>query len=307
MNRGKRLKPGDTIGVIAPAGSSTVEKIERACQVLESLGYHTAIGPGGGRHWQGFAGRDTERAEEFNTFFADPRINALLCLRGGYGALRLAEAVDWQGVKTNPKVFIGYSDITFLHVVLNQVSELITFHGPMLTANLTDDFDDLTRDSFEQVLARGVMPFEIDHFGTGLDVLRGGQGEGRIIGGNLTTLMATMGTPYEIKLEGKILFLEEVNEATYRIDRFLTQLRLSGKLRGVQGIVLGDFKNCGPATAEDFTLEEVFEDRLTDLNIPVVCHFPSGHCRPMATLPLGALARLDTDRGRLTILEAVVD
>lgn len=306
MNRGKRLEVGDTIGVIAPAGCDAPEKIERACRVLEAMGYYPLVGPGGYRRWHSFAGNDEERAAEFNAFFGDRRIDAILCLRGGCGTLRLAGRIDLERVRANPKIFVGYSDITLLHLLLNESGRLITFHGPMLTSNLADNFDNLTRTSFEQALVRGFDPFGIDNCGADMRVLRGGQCEGRISGGNLTTLMATMGTPYEIKLDGRILFLEEVNEATYRIDRLLTQLRLSGKFQGVQGIVLGDFKNCQPATTEDLALEQVFEDRLSDLGIPVVYNLRSGHCHPMVTLPLGALARLDADRGRLLMLEPVV-
>ena len=307
MNCGQRLVRNDTIGIVAPASFALPEKVAAATSILKDLGYRIKLGSSCESYWYSFSGKDQVRAEDINNFFADPEINALICLRGGYGSLRILDKLDYDLVKQNPKIFMGYSDITLLHQLFNQRSDLITFHGPMLTTKIVDDFSPPTRESFEAAVCEGITPYTLHNPpGESIKSLYGGLAEGRIAGGNLLTIISTLGTPYEPDLAEKILFIEDTGEATYRIDRALSQLLLSGKLHQITGIIIGDFKDCLPAAPEDMELMDVFNDRLRNLGVPIIYNFKSGHCNPMMTLPLGALARIDGNDPRIEILEPVV-
>lgn len=307
MNRGQRLVRNDTIGIVAPSSFALPEKIAAAVSILKDLGYQVRLGASCESRWHSFSGNDQLRAGDINDFFADPEIDALICLRGGYGSLRLLDKIDYELVKENPKIFMGYSDITLLHQMFNQRSDLITFHGPMLTTKIVADFSPPTRESFEAAVCEGFTPYTLlNPPGETIKSLNGGLAEGRIAGGNLLTIISSLGTPYEPDLADKILFIEDTGEATYRIDRALSQLLLSGKLHQVTGIIIGDFNDCLPAAPEDMDLMEVFNDRLCNLGIPIIYNFRSGHCNPMMTLPLGTLARIDGNDPRIEILEQVV-
>ncbi|HEX2955086.1 MAG TPA: LD-carboxypeptidase [Bacillota bacterium] len=306
MNKGKRLQKGDTIGIVAPAGYSAADKINAALLNLHTLGYNVKVGEGARRRWHGYAGTDTERAREINDFFRDDEVAAILCLRGGYGSIRLLQNVDYRTVRCNPKIFMGYSDITALHLAINQLSELITFHGPMLASNFVE-MDHETLASFERTLTGGDLPEIRNPEDSPLMTLIPGSAEGILIGGNLTTFVSLIGTPYAPDFNNKILFIEEIGEAAYRIDRMLSQLKLAGLFKNVQGIILGDFNDCGPSSPHDMTLPEVFQDRLGDLGIPIIYNFKSGHCSPMMTLPFGAKAKINGDNATIQILERVVD
>lgn len=306
MLKGKKLIPGDTIGIVAPASFAAEERVQKAVEHLADLGYRVQLGKRCTTQWFSYSGPDAARAAELNDFFQDEEINAIMCLRGGYGSLRLLEQIDFAMVAEHPKVFIGFSDITCLHLALNQRSNLITFHGPMLTSNFAEELNIDTFSSLKNAVCNGDGPFTIGNFFQPLQAISGGIAEGQLIGGNLVTLMSVFGTPYAPDLTDKILFIEEVGEATYRIDRALTQLLLTGQLQKVKGIILGNFKNCSPAAPEDMTLEEVFQDRLGSLGVPVLTNLESGHCHPLLTLPLGAMVRIDGDALRIELLEEVV-
>lgn len=307
MNKGKRLSPGNTIGIVAPANFAAQEQTEQAIAILENLGYRIKRSPGTAGRWHSFAGTDAVRAADINAFFADPGIDAIICLRGGYGSLRILDKIDYETVRANPKIFMGYSDITLLHLMFNQHGNLVTFHGPMLASKIAGNFDSETKNSLEQAVSQGVQPFELKNpAGAELKSLHGGIAEGRLAGGNLITLVSAMGTPYEPDLHDIILFIEETGEATYRIDRALTQLILSGKLHRIKAVLIGDFNNCPPAAPEDMSLMNVFTDRLVPLGIPIIYNYRSGHCNPMMTLPLGAMARIDANAPKINIIESVV-
>lgn len=308
MNRGKRLEPGDTIGIVAPASFAAFDKIEPAVDNLTKMGYHVRLGESCFNRWHSYAGDDHLRAGDLNSFFEADTINAIICLRGGYGALRLLDKLDYNLIKNHPKILVGYSDLTLLHLIFNQRADLITFHGPMLTSDFTVELDSETKTSFEDALCFGYQPYQISNpLDQPLQKLVGGKAEGVVIGGNLTLLMSTFGTKYQPDLKDKILFIEDVKEATYKIDRMLTQLMLSGMLQDLKGIILGSFNECNQSDPEDMPLEEVFLDRLANLGIPVIANLRSGHCVPLITLPLGALIRIDADQLKIEILEKVVD
>ncbi|NLW48578.1 MAG: LD-carboxypeptidase [Firmicutes bacterium] len=308
MNRGKRLEPGDTIGIIAPASFASSDQIEPAVTNLTNIGYRVRLGKSSFSRWHSFAGDDQLRAGDINSFFEDDTVKAIICLRGGYGVLRLLDKLDYNLIMNHPKILVGYSDLTLLHLSINQRADLITFHGPMLTSNFTAELDSETKASFEDALCFGYQPYQITNpHNQPLQKLVGGKAEGVVIGGNLTLLMSTFGTKYQPDLKDKILFIEDVKEATYRIDRMLTQLILSGMLQDLKGIIIGSFNECNQSDPEDMPLEEVFLDRLANLGIPVIANFQSGHCVPLMTLPLGALIGIDADQLTIEILEKVVD
>lgn len=304
---GKRLKKGDTIGIIAPASCTSYEKVLEAKKNIENMGYRVILGECTKKAWYSYAGTDEERAKEINDFFKNKEIDAIICMRGGYGCNRLVELVDFQIIKENPKIFIGYSDITTLHMAINEKTGLVTFHGPMAVSNFLNGYNEETYRHFMEVLSVPQEKRELKNFSKNLEIINSGKCQGKIVGGNLATLIATLGTEYDLDYNGKILFLEEIGEKTYKIDRFLNQLKKHGVFEKIKGVILGDFRNCPPDSEKDMSLLEVFYDYFRDLRKPVVFNFESGHSEPMLTLPLGALCEIDGDNRKITILENVVD
>ena len=303
---GKKLKKGDTIGIIAPASCTTYEKVLEAKKNIEDMGYQVILGECTKKQWYSYAGTDEERAEEINSFFADKSIDAIICMRGGYGCNRLIELLDFEVIKRNPKIFVGYSDITTLHIALNEKANLITFHGPMAVSNFTGNYNRDTYENFIEILSNSRDKQSIKNITKELKVLNEGRAKGKLVGGNLATLIATLGTEYDLDYNGKILFLEDIGEKTYKIDRFLNQLKNHGVFEKIEGLVLGDFKNCTQDSEKDMTLLEVFQNYFKELKKPVIYNFESGHSEPMLTLPLGAICEIDTYNKELKVLERVV-
>lgn len=303
---GKKLKKGDTIGIIAPASCTTYEKVLEAKKNIEDMGYQVILGECTKKQWYSYAGTDEERAEEINSFFADKNIDAIICMRGGYGSNRLIELLDFEIIKRNSKIFVGYSDITTLHIALNEKANLITFHGPMAVSNFTGNYNRDTYENFIEILSNSRDKQSIKNITKELKVLNEGRAKGKLVGGNLATLIATLGTEYDLDYNGKILFLEDVGEKTYKIDRFLNQLKKHGVFEKIEGLVLGDFKNCIQDSEKDMTLLEVFQNYFKELKKPVIYNFESGHSEPMLTLPLGAICEIDTYNKELKVLERVV-
>lgn len=303
---GKKLKKGDTIGIIAPASCTTYEKVLEAKKNIEDIGYQVILGECTKKQWYSYAGTDEERAEEINSFFDDKSIDAIICMRGGYGSNRLIELLDFEVIKRNPKIFVGYSDITTLHIALNEKANLITFHGPMAVSNFTGNYNRDTYENFIEMLSNSKYEQSIKNITKKLKVLNEGRAKGKLVGGNLATLIATLGTEYDLDYNGKILFLEEIGEKTYKIDRFLNQLKKHGVFEKIEGLVLGDFKNCIQDSEKDMTLLEVFQNYFKELKKPVIYNFESGHSEPMLTLPLGAICEIDTYNKELKVLERVV-
>lgn len=303
---GKKLKKGDTIGIIAPASCTTYEKVLEAKKNIEDMGYQVILGECTKKQWYSYAGTDEERAEEINSFFDDKSIDAIICMRGGYGSNRLIELLDFEVIKRNPKIFVGYSDITTLHIALNEKANLITFHGPMAVSNFTGNYNRDTYENFIEILSNSRDKQSIKNITKELKVLNEGRAKGKLVGGNLATLIATLGTEYDLDYNGKILFLEDVGEKTYKIDRFLNQLKKHGVFEKIEGLVLGDFKNCIQDSEKDMTLLEVFQNYFKELKKPVIYNFESGHSEPMLTLPLGAICEIDTYNKELKVLERAV-
>jgi muramoyltetrapeptide carboxypeptidase len=309
------LELGDTVGIIAPASApADPENIDRSVAALKELGFRPKLAPNVRKRKGFLAGSDRERAGDLMGMFLDRQIRAVLCLRGGYGSARVLPLIDYRQIRAHPKIFVGYSDITSLHCAFLKKANLVSFHGPMLSSDLMKkDLPDFTRQSFLRTLMQPSPPGGLcrGYNGKSITVLRSGVATGRLLGGNISILCATLRTPYEVSFRQKILFFEDLDEVPYRFDRMLTQLLNAGLLQQVAGIAIGINKNCEDPKSKRTkeyrqTLLEVFAERLLPLKVPVVCGLPFGHVPNNATLPVGARANLDANAGELSIIEAVV-
>jgi len=309
MIKPKALKFGDTIGVIAPASPTTDKNIKKVEKTLSDMGFKVKMGKSVYERHGYLAGRDEVRASDVNSMFEDDEVDGIICIRGGYGTPRILDLIDFEIIKNNPKVFVGYSDITALHIAFNQVAGLVTFHGPMASSDMINVFSSFSKEHLFKAIMNAEPIGRISNpEGEEIVTIHGGIVEGTIIGGNLSLIADTIGTPYEIDVKGKILFIEEIEEEPYRIDRMLNQLRLSGKLDDAVGIILGDFKKCDAKEPDkSLTLEEVIDDYFRPLNKPIVYNLQAGHCEPMVTIPFGIKARLDADKKELIFLENAVE
>jgi len=305
----KRLMKGDTVAVIAPSSAVEVSAFEKALQNLADLGLKIKIGKSA-RARKGFlAGTDKERLDDLHQAFADTEIKAVWCVRGGYGATRFLPDLDFKLIEKNPKIFIGYSDITALHLAIHQNTGLVTFHGPVAASN----FSDYTKNHMAGVLINPSAPYKIalspDNIAKNSNLFKTetitrGKCRGKLIGGNLSLLAAMAGTAFALRdTKGKILFIEDIGEQPYRIDRMLTQLKQTVDLRQLAGIALGVFEDCNPKDITSQSLIEVLKDRLGDLGIPVIYGLSFGHIRDQFTLPFGIEAELDTETATMTFME----
>jgi muramoyltetrapeptide carboxypeptidase len=310
-----RLSQGDTIGIVAPASAPIDPKaIQRSVKVLQRLGFRVKLG----RHLRkrrGFlAGSDEERAGDLMSMFSSPEVKAILCVRGGYGSARLLPLLDYQMIRANPKTFVGYSDITSLHCAFLKLANLVTFHGPMLHSDFCKkDMPDFTLQSFLITLTQPYAAGSIcnNYRGKTISVLRRGKACGRLLGGNISLLCTTLGTPYQPSFKEKILFLEDLDEPPYRFDRMLTHLLNAGVLQQVAGVAVGINRNCIDPKAKKTkeyrqTVEDVLTERLAALKVPIVTGLPFGHVPLNATLPVGVRAELDGMNGDLVIIESAV-
>lgn len=300
----EKLKEGDTIGIIAPSSPVTKEEADLCKKLIEDMGYNVKLGNCTYRSLHGYlAGTGTERAEDINRMFADKEVKAIWCIRGGYASSHTMDKISFEIVNKNPKIFVGYSDVTNLHVVFNQKCSLVTFHGPMVKSNMLNDFDFFTRNSFEKALNFENELILDNPQGEDFKVMVEGYAEGNIIGGNLALLTSMIGTPYEVDTKGKILFIEDVDESVPRLDRMMYQLKYSNKLQDAQGIIFGDFTDCTNPREESYTVIEMLKDLLSDYKKPVMYNIKSGHCFPMSTIPLGARCIMDTKSNSIKFIK----
>jgi muramoyltetrapeptide carboxypeptidase len=304
------LKPGDTIAFVAPAAPVEMAPLREYAKQLEKAGYKVLIPKGIGRKAGYLAGTDAERAAELNAAIRDPQVRAIFPCRGGYGLTRILDRIDYASLRRSPKIITGYSDLTALHLAVARQARVITFHAPMPMSNLwqedKSEFAFAGRSFRRAVFADQYRKGEAGYTlavpaGAKPVTLARGTARGRLLGGNLTLICATLGTPYAIQPKGAILFLEDVNEAPYRVDRMLSQLRLAGVLDAVAGVVLGSFTGKGAEDAKEF--DRVLRDYFGARKVPVLMHYPVGHTARNATLPHGGLVELDADRGVLRVLD----
>ena len=311
----RRLAKGNTIGLIAPASNAAEdEDIRIAMDIITSLGFTVKPGEHLFARNQYLAGTDRQRADDMNRMFADDEVDAIFCLRGGYGTTRILPYLDYASIAANPKVLLGYSDITGVLTAIQVKTGLVGFHGPIATQNFTD----YTLNEFKKVLMRprepmriaGPPPFAAEEGRVDqenrLTIIKGGVARGRLLGGNLSLLCAVMGSEFEPDFRGRILFLEDVSEAPYRVDRMLTHLWLAGKLQQVAGIAFGKFTETEGDNGNTFSMEEVLRDRCAPLGVPVVRGFMIGHVPDQTVVPIGIEAELDGDNATLHLLQTPV-
>lgn len=314
-NQPRRLQVGHTIGLVAPSSPSRDDDdIRMAGEVLESLGFRVKESAHLYRRHGYLAGSDAERAADLNAMFEDDGVDVIFALHGGYGASRLLPLLDYDCIRSNPKVLLGYSDITALLNAIHTQTGLITFHGKVAAGNFTDyslaEFRKVLMSDAVDAVIGAPPPVEIKAGRIDRENRRvrmvPGKAQGQLIGGNLTLLSHLIGTPYAPNFTDKILFLEDVGESVYRIDRMLTQLLLAGQLQRVAGIVLGKFTDCNPtySSGSSLSLTEVFEERCGQLGIPVLRGLMIGHIADQTVVPVGCMAELDVEAGTLRLLEA---
>jgi muramoyltetrapeptide carboxypeptidase len=292
------LVAGSRVALVAPAGPLRGEiDVRRAIETTRAMGWEAVVGAHAGERSSYLAGIDQHRLDDLNRAAADDSIDAIWCIRGGYGSMRLLDGLDYDAWRKRPRALIGYSDITALHAAIGQRAELVTFHGPTARAELTPFSASMLR----QAVAGGA-PFVLTD--QTADTLRAGRARGRLAGGNLALVSSLAGTPYAPSLDGCILVLEDVNESVYRIDRMLTQLRLTGALGRVAGIAFGQFTDIPPsddATGESRPLAELLHEVAEHCGVPCVANIPVGHIADQWTIPLGAVAELDAGAKTLRV------
>ena len=310
MNYGRKLERGGTIGLIGPSGAvRTADAIDRAIAETERMGFRVKRGESCGQAYGYLSGTDEVRARDVNNMFLDDEVDAIFCLKGGYGTMRMLDMLDYEAIAAHPKIFVGYSDITAMHIAMLEKSNLVTFHGPMPVSCWADGpMDDFTRDSLLNTIMQAQPVGEIvNPVGYEKKTVNPGCCEGMLVGGNLSLIVGLLGTPYELDTKGRLLFIEDVGEKTYSLDRMLTHLRLAGKFEDCAGIVLGDFKNCEMEyPGYSFSLEEIVRDVVAPCGKPIFSGLQSGHCTPKITLPFGVNCRMNADDCTLTALESAV-
>jgi len=312
-NKPRRLQPGQTIGLVNPAGAVFIE--DEVCMVeelLANLGFRSVRGRHLLARYGYLAGNDAERAADVNAMFADSHINAILAVRGGWGCNRILPLLDYELIKRNPKIIAGYSDITALLLAIYAKTGLVTFHGPVGIST----WNDFSWNGFKSVLVDGEAPLlknpQADpskrvQTENRIRTIHSGQAEGILSGGNLSILTAMVGSPYLPAWKGKLLFIEEIGEEIYRVDRMLTQLSLAGILQQLNGVILGNFVDCKPeAGYGSLTLDEVFRDHLGNLGIPVFYGAMIGHIEDKFTIPIGIPAVMDAAKGTIELKEPAV-
>lgn len=304
-----RLRKKDVIGIVSPASPiSDVSKIERGVRYLESLGYRVVVGKHATNVRGYLAGTDDERVSDLHAMFNDKAVRAIICVRGGYGTPRLLPLLNYKMIARAPKILVGFSDITALHLALYKRTGLITFHGPMLGVDMAGRMERFTEEMFWRVLtsARKFGPLPV--FQEALRSLWKGSAKGTLLGGNLSLLVSMMGTPYLPGFAGSVAFLEEVNEEPYRVDRMLQHLRNASVLTRTRAVLAGQFRDCVPKEpgTPSLTVDELLEETARDLRKPFLANLPFGHEKRKLTLPIGIMCRVDSVSKSVELMEGAV-
>jgi muramoyltetrapeptide carboxypeptidase len=317
-----RLHAGAILGVVAPASPLYNRgDLDRAAALLADHGFRLELGPHWNDHHGYLAGDDEARADDFMRVWSDPNVHAVICLRGGYGSARIADRLDYETIARHPKPFIGFSDITSLHLAIGQRANLVTFYGPMIISlarprgSGPHALSNYTVESFIRAVtdSQPLWKIEPNPDDPWLETINGGSAEGELAGGCLSLLAGALGTPDDFDWRGKIVVLEDVNEEPFRIDHHLNQLRRAGKFEGVAGIVVSEHAGVGPRDdrptfPSTLSFEDVIDELIRPLGVPTLYNLPLGHGHHMATVPFGIQARLDATAQTLELLEgAVID
>lgn len=293
-----RLRKGDTIGLAAPAGPIKEEILRLGLQLLRDNKIKVKYAEDICRKEYYLAGSDQRRLEEFNHLWDDDEVKAILAVRGGYGCARLLTQLDFDLIRRKPKMLLGFSDLTILLNAIHQQTGLVTYHGPMLST-LARDGNQALISMLNELSVHAQKEVRIK----GLEILRPGQAQGRLIGGNLACLAQLLATPYEPEWAGAILLLEDINESAYQIDRYLTQLSLAGRLDSLAGVILGDFLDSAMSSIPDLDLIWRRTLDLTAEHIPVWANFPAGHGNRNILMPIGCTVGMDSSRGVLSLAD----
>ena len=309
MLKPKPLKKGDTIGLVGVSGAlqNPEERYPKMMEAIDALGYKVIVADSCREQYGYLSGSDASRARGLNQMFADDRVDAVVCMRGGYGVARMLDQVDFDIIRANPKIFLGYSDITALHTAIHEKVGMVTFHGPMPSTCWTK-FDDFTRESMLRALTSTEPLGELKNpEGMEPECVVPGVCEGTLVGGNLSLIASACGTPYALDVEGKVLLLEDIGEKIYRLDSMLTQLRQAGMFEKCAGVVLGGFTDC-TVEYENYALvlEDIVRDIIVPAGKPVLANMSIGHMDTKITVPLGVRCRLDATNGVLEITESAL-
>jgi muramoyltetrapeptide carboxypeptidase len=313
----KALRSGDTVGLIAPSTAVTdPDRIALFERTLNYFGLKMKVARNASKRMSDYATSISDRLDDIHSMFRDDSVNAVFAIRGGYGSEHLLDRIDYDLIRKHPKIFLGYSDITAMHLAINKHAGLVTFHGPIVLSRFTEYTQQHFRRALFETSPIGEVtnppesnPLRPSH---PLRTIRPGKATGPLIGGNLTLISTTLGTPFEIETRGKVLFIEDVDEEPYSIDRMLTHLRLAGKFDGIAGLIFGECEDCRPhdykpSTVIPWSLGEVVDNILGALKVPVLSGLTIGHTDDQLTLPLGVMTTLDADRKTLTIGESALN
>lgn len=305
-----RLKKGDTIGLISPASSpDDLSKVEESTKYFEKLGYKVKVGKNVGNYLGYLAGTDDKRLEDLHSMFSDKTVKAIMCLRGGYGAFRLLDKINYKMIQKNPKIFVGYSEITALQNAIFSKTGLITFAGPMPAVDFVNNISPFTEEWFWKVVTSNKKIGKVKYpENSKMPFINKGTADARILGGNLAVFSSMLGTDFFPDLKDKILLLEDIDEKPYKIDRMLNQLRLAKVFKGLKGVILGRFVECYEQDPNKKTLSlgEVIEHYFKVLKIPTIYTFPHGHIKDFITIPIGLKIGLNATKGTVEFLENAV-
>lgn len=309
-----RLQSGDLVGVVAPGGHTSEASLAKAVANIESLGLRVKLGDNINYVYGNYGGTVAQRIDDLHAMFLDPEVKAVWAIRGGSGCISLLEHIDYQLIRKHPKILIGYSDITCLHLAILKQAGLVTFHGPVASSTFSEyavtqlqNVLMTPHDSYTIAMSSENALKAAEQPAYAIRTVHAGVATGRLIGGNLSMVAALAGTPYAADFKDAILYLEDVNEEPYRIDRWMTQLQLSQGLRHAAAVMLGVFENCEATDGDSaLTLDDTVDQHLLPLTRPAVTGYSFGHIRNQFTIPVGVRARLDTERQTLTLLEPAV-
>lgn len=306
----KRLKQGDVIGIISPASSpDDLTRINKGVEYLEKLGYRVEVGKNVGSQEGYLAGNDDQRLEDIHEMFSNKNIKAIFSIRGGYGSGRLLDKINYKIIRNNPKIFVGYSDINALQMAFYTKCGLVTFAGPMVAVDFHDEVSPFTEEVFWRTITSNKPIGRVQNPNKEkIYVLNKGRVQGRLLGGNLSIFNSLFGTEYFPKIKDAVLIFEEINEAPYRIDRMLNQIRLAKIFKQIRGVILGHFINCNEPDPEkkSYTLNEVIQTYFQELDIPVIYNVSHGHIKDNITFPYGIRCNLNASRGFIEIPENAV-
>ena len=310
IQKPKRLNKKDVIGIISPASSpDEFSRIERGVKYLESLGYRVKVGENINKNYGYLAGTDEERISDLHNMFKDKEVKAIFSIRGGYGAFRLLDKINYTLIRNNPKIFVGYSEITSLQMAFLEKAGLITFAGPMVAVDFYEEVSPFTNEMFWATITSnksiGKIKYPTDQIASNV---RKGNASGRVVGGNLAVFTALLGTNYFPNLTSKILLLEDIGELPYKVDRMLNQLRLAGAFKKIRGIILGRFVDCNEhdPNKKTLTLGEVIDQYISTLKVPSIYAFPHGHIKDFVTIPFGLKVNLNATKGAVEFTESAV-